>query len=1634
MTRLLFLLAILNWSARAQLFRAGAAIADITPTNFPVIVNAMFTERSADKAADPLNTRALVLDDGTNRVALAVVDTCMMPRDLIDHAKSIVTQQTKIPANQILISATHTHSAPSAMGCLGSRADSNYVAFLPGRIAAAIVSANARLAPAKIGWIVTNAWHHTFNRRWIRRPDKLLTDPFGLQNVRAHMHPGHQSPDAIGPSGPVDPGLSIIAVQTPDNKPIALFANYSQHYYDSPLLSSDYYGRFALHISKMLNADENFVGIMSQGTSGDLMWMDYGSPRKEIGYDAYAREIAEIVHAAASRIEFKKWVPIKMAEGLLPLAYRVPSPERLDWARNVANSFENRQPQTLPEIYALEAIHLHQKQKTELVLQAIRIGDLGIAALPNEVFALTGLKLKKQSPLPMTFNVELANGAEGYIPPVEQHKLGGYTTWPARTAGLETGAEEKIVAKLLTLLEEVSGQKRKPADAAPGLYAKKIAEAKPLAYWRLDQMNFDPNLFEDGVAFYLPGVGSGDGPDLKLSNFSAGEFNRAAHFAGGRMRAKFAGIKTYSVEFWFWNGLPNDARAVTGYMFSRGPLGDREATGDHLGIGGTHDPGATGKLILFNGNKANQLLSGRTTIQPKKWHHVVFIREGKNVTVYLDGREEISGQLNITSDSENFFWGGRNDNFSNFEGKLDEIAFYDRTLAAAEVREHFAISGMPAPPVVQKPKTTSPALSPMESLRKIHVTPGYKVELAASEPLTLDPVAIDWDAKGRLWIVEMADYPLGLDNKGAPGGRIRVLEDLNGDWRYDKSQLFADGLNFPTGLITWRDGVIVTAAPEILFLRDTDGDGRADKKEVLFSGFLEGNQQLRINGLRWGLDNWIYCAVGGHYRGYGAATKIKSHRTGEEILLGSRDFRFRPDTGEFDPQSGPAQFGRNRDDWGHWFGTQNSQPLWHYVLQDHYLRRNPHVPSPDPIQQVMRPLNPKIYPASPQEKRFHSYEQAGHFTSGCSGAIYRDALLFPASEMHGFACEPFHNVVHHEILRDDSVSFIGERTPEEQSSEFFASEDRWCRPVMVRTGPDGALWVVDMYRYMIEHPDWLPAEGRDELLPHYREGEDKGRIYRVLPKNASSRSIAGLDNIGIERQVAALDSSNEWQRDKAHQLLFWKQDSSSIEPLIQLARSTTNALAQLHALCVLDGLGALPPELVEQALKSQHAGLRENALRLAEKHPTQNVIAAAAKLVSDRSEKVRLQLASALGEWKTPEAGETLATLASKNSHPYIVAAVMSSALPHLDKLVAMLADNPAYAEPLQTLALALNRSDLIAELLKPIFDNNQFARYSAFLQIVNRRNATLANLLSPPLLEREKQLYLAAAKAIEGTGDSFDALALIARQPGFQEKAGSKLAAYLQPKTPAERQRLAINILAETTGDRLPALLTANWQTHSPEIRSSILEALLRRENWSFDLLQRIDSKEIPAADIDAARRARLNKHGSERIRALATRVFAQSASSRSQVLDQFRPALQLTGQPARGKEVYARLCITCHKRDGKGNEVGPDLLSVIGHAPEKLLTNILDPNIDIQPGYHSYTCATVNGEELQGLISSETANSVIFKFADGTTRAISRAEIKSLKTGNLSLMPEGLESGLTHQDAADLIAFLRANPTTTP
>lgn len=547
-----------------------------------------------------------------------------------------------------------------------------------------------------------------------------------------------------------------------------------------------------------------------------------------------------------------------------------------------------------------------------------------------------------------------------------------------------------------------------------------------------------------------------------------------------------------------------------------------------------------------------------------------------------------------------------------------------------------------------------PPMSPEDSRQAIRVRPGFAVELVASEPLIKAPAVFDWDAQGRLWVVEMPDYPLGMDGKGQPGGAVKILTDSDADGRYDQSTTFLEGLPFPTGIMPWRNGVIIAASPDILFATDTDDDGRADEKRVLFTGFTEGNEQHRLNGFEWGLDGWLYGANG------------DSGGVVNGVSISGRDFRFRPDSGEFEAESGQTQYRRMRDDWGNWFGNNNPTWLWHYTISDTHLRRNPKL-AVNTTKRILAnyPDPTRVFAVSQMAIRFNQPQAAGHVTSGCGSSPYRDALFGPAFATSVFACEPVHNVVHREMLTPDGATFTSKRSDDEQDREFLASTDPWFRPVMTRTGPDGALYIADYYRFVLEHPEWIAPETRSRI--DLRAGADKGRIYRVVPNGVKLRpapNLAKLDNAAL---VAALDSPNGWQRDTVQRLLYERAAKDTSPVLRQLAAKAPQPNVRVQALAALDTLRSLDVGTVRAALHDADAHVRVQALRVSETlaQHLEELLPALLACTEDDDFTVRHQLALSLGAFRDARAAAALEKLAEREgADVQMRLAIMSSLQP----------------------------------------------------------------------------------------------------------------------------------------------------------------------------------------------------------------------------------------------------------------------------------------------------------------------------------------------------------------------------------
>ncbi|MEZ6091076.1 MAG: HEAT repeat domain-containing protein [Pirellulaceae bacterium] len=550
-----------------------------------------------------------------------------------------------------------------------------------------------------------------------------------------------------------------------------------------------------------------------------------------------------------------------------------------------------------------------------------------------------------------------------------------------------------------------------------------------------------------------------------------------------------------------------------------------------------------------------------------------------------------------------------------------------------------------------------------------------RVQLVAAEPSVRDPVAIDFGFDGDLWVAQMSDYGRGVYESFKTSGEVRRLKDADHDGHFETATTFVSGLRFPTDVKVWRDGVLICDAPDILFARDTDQDGVADDVKKLFSGFEVRNAQARVNSLRWGLDNWLYGSCGL----FGG--EIVSHLTGQTVDLTGRDFRLNPDSGAIEAVSGRTQQGRCRNDWGDWFGCSNGSLLRHYAGDEAYDGRNPFVTASVPPGLVGDAVAYRLYPPE-QLVQFELSGAPGAATSACGLGIYRDDRLGPEFSNNAFTCEPVHQSVHRIVLRENGLNFEVSRGEGEADSEFLSSSDRWFRPVQVRTGPDGGLWIVDMYRFVIEHSRWIPQATLAKLDIY--AGQSMGRIYRVVPhavgeqpaatdsqspSDLRSSPILPLDFTAISNQqcVDQLQSRNGTIRDLAHQWLLYKTpDAELIEQVMRLVRSSeAPPITKVHALAVLDGWDQLDDETLLAAIEQSDPEVVRWAMRIGEAKINQNETLrdASLSMASHKSPRLRRQIAWSLGSLESnASTTSVLASLAATTqSDPYVRAAAISS-------------------------------------------------------------------------------------------------------------------------------------------------------------------------------------------------------------------------------------------------------------------------------------------------------------------------------------------------------------------------------------
>jgi putative membrane-bound dehydrogenase-like protein len=908
--------------------------------------------------------------------------------------------------------------------------------------------------------------------------------------------------------------------------------------------------------------------------------------------------------------------------------------------------------------------------------------------------------------------------------------------------------------------------------------------------------------------------------------------------------------------------------------------------------------------------------------------------------------------------------------------------------------------------------------------------PALTVELVAAEPLVQSPVAIAWDERGALFVAEMIDYPVA-----PPAGKIKRLEDRDGDGRYEHATVFADGLPYPNGVLPWKGGVLVTAAPNIWFFKDNDGDGVADEKRVILTGFAEGNQQLRVNGLTWGLDNWVYGANGRS----GGAIRRPDDPPEKAIPIPRNDFRFRPDTGEVEAIAGFSQFGLPRDDWGNRFPSWNTVPIRHVVLEDRELARNPHLADAATTANILDPAdNGRVYSLAPPPVTFNG-EPVAFFNASCGPTIYRGDLLPESYRGNAFVCEPLTSLVHRRVLVPDGPTFVAKRV--EQGKEFLASTHPWFRPVNLTTGPDGALYVVDFCRAMVEHPAFVP-QGKGEGVD-FRRGHEFGRIWRIRAKDRTkpARPDAALASGDPTALATILGHENGWLRDTAQRLLVEAHPVRFVE---SLPSGQDKPLARVHALAVLDGLGALELRHLRAGLADADPRVREQALRLIESGERAGEVADALQaLAEDPDPRVRFRAALVLGNLDALGAMRALLRIAERDAEDrWMRLAVLSGLektsprfLEALREEAPKWLDDPkegqeALLAQLGSILAAQDdrraRLDLVALLAEPGGEPGRIALLAGLTRpgpLGTAESVALAGLI-----DRSRAV---AADPEQSPGRRARAVEAVARS-GAAGAADVILTA-IDPAYPREVQSIAARLVAERGDAAMAVRILERWTELTRATRGELLASLTRKPALAGSLLDAVEAGLVPLAELDPATRDALIRLPDAAIRQRVEELFKHASvlADRGEVLRTYQAALELPGSPTRGATVFEANCLTCHQRGDKGHRVGPDLSSVAGRAKETLLSDILDPNREVAPDHMNFMVVTKDGQVLGGLIAEETPAGVKLRRAEGVEEVVPRSEIAELRATGQSLMPVGLETALSVQDVADLIELLRQGVT---
>jgi putative membrane-bound dehydrogenase-like protein len=954
-----------------------------------------------------------------------------------------------------------------------------------------------------------------------------------------------------------------------------------------------------------------------------------------------------------------------------------------------------------------------------------------------------------------------------------------------------------------------------------------------------------------------------------------------------------------------------------------------------------------------------------------------------------------------------------------------------------------------------------PATEPADALKTFQVAPGFRLEQVAAEPQVNSPVAMAFDEDSRLYVVEMRGYS---GERDAPRvSRVRLLTDTDEDGRYDQDSIFVDGLLWPTAVGCWDGGVFVGDAPDVWYFKDIDGDGRADVRRKVYTGFGDHNRDGLMNTFTWTLDNRIEIATsssGGEVFRLAEDGAVPKGTQGRSIR--GRNMAFEPRTLEFELTSGALQHGMTFDDWGHKFLCGNSNPIQQVMYEDRYLSRSPYVVAPPArIDIVEGGAKADVFRISPVEPWRVARTKmrvsgairgsiegggtpAGYFTSGSGVTLYRGTALPKDAYNTAFIGEVAGNLVHRRRLVENGLEFLAR--PIDDHKEFLASTDNWFRPAQFANAPDGALYLADVYREVVENPFSIP----DDIKKHLdlTSGIDRGRLYRIVGEGFKQPKLPKLSKATTAELVDLLEHPNAWHRSTASRLLYERRDEAAIEPLRKMALSGTNPIGQMQAMYALDGLGKLDEAIVLKGLEHKHPRVREHAVRLSERlgKPSADVGSRLYAMADDDDLGVRYQLAFTLGMMPADSArNNALLKIARGDGEnrwvnfALLVSMSAGGAGPMFEQLIAdeSFRTSTSGKGILAGLASAMGqggtRADQAFEALSKADASLAATLLRGYADGVLRSGRSPRAILTAsdsPQLAKLTTKLVAEAQANAGNAKLSSAARLRAiRALPLAEFADVRdlLASLLDQRQPQPVQLAALASLDKFKDPGVVSTVLASWPALGPGSRAAAAEVLLGRQDRIVALLDAIDQGAFSPRDLELPRLQMVARNKDPQVRERAEKVLATiNVGRRQDVIEAYKPVLALTGDAERGRQVFRKTCVACHKLEGVGTELAPNLAAVKARGAEFILFNVLDPSREVNPQYVNYVLITDDGRSMTGMIASETATSVTLRRAEGATDTVPRDNIEQLQSTGLSLMPEGLEQQVDRQAMADLIAYL--------